>query len=203
MARAVALIEAAPPGATSQLRRMTVLAHQSEPFDRRFERDYKIPGFQAVASSETGAVIFYGGKIYSDDTFFHELGHVNGNRFLRSDWASVEARDDQHLQQLLATGSLTANQVGPVEPDATRRERWALRLQPGGLTGYAQTAQLSGTPREDQAEALRLRTSERWFGTPLVTFRDTSTGAERAMSFDELYPNRAAELDRIGLAPAR
>jgi hypothetical protein len=184
------LIDASPANAVAQLHHVTVRARQDEGYDRYYSKAYRIPDFHAAAASGYGASTYFGGEVHSPGTFFHELGHqldVGGG-----EWHRAMAADDAVIGRLLATGSLEPNQLGPIEPDPARRERWTPRLAPGAVTGYADKAL-----GEEVAESLRLRTIERWFHEAIATYVDRATGARRPVTFDELYPARAALLERI------
>lgn len=195
------LLDTAPARAVAELGQLRVQARQDEGYDHYYERAYRIPGFQAVAASGGGMSIYFGGKIYAEGVLFHELGHVAARLFDSGSWMRALHADDTHLREVLATGTLTPKQLGPIVPDPVRRARWTPRLSPGGVTGYAdQALTAAGTPAEDMCEALKIRTMERYFGDAMATFHDAKTGAERDITFAELYPNRAKLLEALGPA---
>ena len=202
LAKLTSLIDAAPSRAVGELAQVKVEARQDEGYDHYYERAYRIPGFQAVAASGPGQSTYFGGRIYFDGAFFHELGHVAGDLVDSWAWNKAIKADDANIAALLQRGTLAPTQLGPVVPDPVRRERWTPRLQPGGITGYGESALKAGTNVEDLSESLRLRTSERYFGSVMATFHDNATGADRPISFAELYPNRAHQLETLGPAVA-
>ena len=192
------LIDVAPVLAVAKLAQVKVEARHDDAYDKYYERAYHIPGFQAVAASGPGESTYFGGRIYAEGAFVHELGHVAGDLVSGRAWMHALQADDKVIAGLLASGTLSVSQLGPIEPDPARRARWTARLAPGGITGYGDSALRSGTPVEDICESLRLRTIERYFHGSMATYRDNATGAERAIGFGELYPNRAALLAALG-----
>jgi hypothetical protein len=201
-AKVSSLMDAAPVKAVAELGQVVIEARQDDAYDKYFERAYHIPGFQAVAASGGGLSTYFGGHVHADGVFFHELGHIAGDLVDEGAWGKAITDDDANLRAILAKGTLTPTQLGPVETDPVRRARWTPTLAPGGVTPYAQDALQSGTRVEDIAEALRLRTLERYDNGLMATFTDKATGAARPIGFAELYPHRAALLGTLGPALA-
>lgn len=185
-AQVTQLLDQIPLKILKRVSSVGLLARQDEAYDRYYERAYKIPGFQAVAAGGWGTITFFGGKLYSVGTMFHEFGHnlsVN-----QSAWKRAIEQDNRTIAALAARAPLSAEPFELV-PDKVRQERWQPRLAPGGLTPYGE-----GRTGEDIAEGIRLLLSERHFGRAFATI---GTGADaRPLTFAEAYPARTKLLEQ-------
>lgn len=188
------VLDAAPQKAVAELRAVTIVNRQDEGYDKYFERQYRIPGFQAVAAGGPGSFRLFGGRLYTDTVVLHELGHVAGGGISSGAWKRAAKQDDAQLQALIQQGQLTPNQLGPIVPDPVRRARWTPRLAPGGVTPYGHDQLVRGNVGEDLAEALNLRSSERLYKSPFATLTPLDGSPARPLTFDEAYPGRAALL---------
>lgn len=183
-------LDEVPQELVKRVNNITVLARQDVAFDSAFEREYGIPGFQAVAAGGGGDITFFGGKPYSVGTFFHELGH--NLPVSHSGWRKVVEQDDAAIAKLREREPLSAEPLETV-PDPVRQARWHPRLQPGGVTPYG-----DGRISEDIAESLRFLLSERHFKRSFATAGEGASA--RPLWFAEAYPNRTRFLEAAAKA---
>lgn len=191
LARIGAQLDQVPAALTGNLRQIIVYNRQDEFYDRFWERQHGIPGFQAVAAGGEGQVTFFGGRPYTDGVLFHEVAH--SLPVSTRAWSEAGAKDNVTLNGLAKSGTLRPRPFEDV-PDAARRERWTPRLAPGSVTAYGATAAF-----EDVAEAMRLLLSERHYGHAFgeVVAAD---GTVRDLPFSAVYPARTRVLETTARA---
>ena len=184
-------IDSLTSGEQRLLNQVEVLARAC-PQDEMWRRRYGIPDYYVRALTGGGRTQFWRGNTRTLRVFHHEQAHVldfAGNVNRRA-WALAMDSDGRIVDELRSRGwKLTDLPVDQFDFD-----RDHLRLQSGGITGYAEFARANGnTNTEDIAEAIAWRKLGQRVG---VIARGTSPdGTVRDFRFEDLFPARTALVD--------
>lgn len=167
------------------------------PFDSYWAQEYNTPGFESLAVAGGGRVTvwnrgidaYFGPRVHAA-SLHHEAGHNIDNKAQELGYGSSGA----YWKSAIREDAHRPNGLTFTPSDAQRAHR-TIHLAPDnhasypyGVTSYART---DPRGREDFAESTRL-----YFAGVIGTGR-VGTGRERPLYFRDIFPNRAAILDRL------
>lgn len=161
----------------------------ANPEDAFWAQQYGMPGFTSGASGGAGTVTFWSRlnvRVLSEHTFRHETGHNVDQEYAQSlglgsdsaAWRAAVARDAQQPQRVSGFVQTGGNHQIAAEPGAGAK-------LPEGVSTYGQSSY-----DEDFAESFEMYTRG-------IIGRGEIDGATVGVYFRDLYPERAALLDKL------
>lgn len=184
-------IESLSTGERRLLGQVEVLARGC-PQDEFWRRRYGIPDYYVRALTGGGRTQFWRGNTRTMRVFHHEQAHLLdfAGHVDRRAWSQAIDSDARILDDLRARGWKLAD----LPVDQFDFDRDHLRLQAGGITGYAEFARTNGgTNSEDVAEAIAWRKLGQRVG--VIARATAPDGTVRDVRFEDLFPARAALVD--------
>lgn len=185
-----------PPDGIQHQRGYAWLAGRN-PADAYWERQYNTPGFTSGATAGDGGTHIWNIGTWTHNTpvgmahgLRHEFGHNMSSAVARDGmhdsgqrWAAAGAADEAHAAQVT---------IVTIKKDAHSSHQITLTSDPSagyprGVSEYGKSA-----PAEDFAESVRL-----YLAGQLGTAQLTPGGPETPFWFRDVWPARAAHLDRL------